>query len=181
MKTLKEIFAETGWFGEDRGVNDKGSTHTYIETYDRLFVPFQKGCRFMEIGLALGDSLRMFDGYFEDSILVGVDLSIVFQPWKYKNKIQLFADDATTSDFEHRIKDYTFDIIIDDGSHADVDQAASFNLLKSKMAKGSLYIIEDILNLELSRELLESLHDNCEIIDMRDTGRYDNILVIYRF
>lgn len=176
-KNLVEIFKEIGHFGEDIGCNDKNGTHTYLETYDKLFEPFRRGSSIMEIGLAMGDSLKLWDAYFENSIIVGVDISIVFEPIKYKNQVQIFCADATK---ELPITG-EFDIIIDDGSHMEDDQVKTFLMLKSKMRKNGLYIIEDILSIDTNRKRFEALHDNCEIIDMRDNGRFDNVLIIYKF
>lgn len=177
MVTLQEIFKKIGHFGNDIGCNDKGGTHTYLETYESLFKPFQKGCSILEIGLAMGDSIRLFDEYFTNSRIVGIDLSIVFEPLKYKNDVKLIAADGT--------KDVegigTFDIIIDDASHMTQDQIDTFNIYKHKMNKGGVYIIEDILNLDAERNKFIALHDNCKIVDMRHTGRFDNVLLIYMF
>lgn len=181
MKTLTEIFAEIGHFGSDAGHNDKNSTHTYTDTYDKLFAPFQQGCTIMEIGLALGESIRLFDEYFDNSNILGVDLTLVFQPREYKNNVILLEADGTKVELLNKIKDYEFDIILDDGSHMEDDQVNSFLMLKHKMKKGGIYIIEDILALDHNRQRFESLHDNCEIIDMRNNGRFDNVLIIYRF
>jgi 23S rRNA U2552 (ribose-2'-O)-methylase RlmE/FtsJ len=181
MSTLKEIFAEIGHFGNDIGCNDKGSLHSYLDKYDELFSPFKKGCILLEIGLALGDSIKLFDTYFDNSKIVGVDISVVFPKTEYKNNVVIIESDATKDNFLRHIKDDMFDIIIDDGSHMEADQVATFNLLKGKMKSGGVYIIEDILSLDTNRQMFESLHDNCEIIDMRDNGRFDNVLIIYRF
>jgi len=182
MKTLKEIFARIGnHSGVDIGCNDKDGIHTYVDTYDKLFLPFQKGCSFMEIGLALGDSIDLFDEYFDNSEIVGVDISVVFAPKKYKNDVAILEADATKANFLKIIEFKTFDIIVDDGSHMTQDQLDTFNLLKGKMNKGGIYIIEDILALDIERSKYERLHSNCEIIDMRSNGRFDNILIVYRF
>lgn len=178
MKTLTEIFDKIGnHTGKDIGCNDKGGIHTYLETYDKLFAPFQKGCTMMEIGLAMGDSLKLWDEYFTNSIIIGVDISIVFERAQYKNLVQIFCADAT----KELPVIGTFDIIIDDGSHMEADQFKTFNLLKSKMNPGGIYIIEDILALDQNRHKFEALHTNCEVVDMRHTGRFDNVLIIYRF
>lgn len=182
MKTLTEIFNRIGHFGSDIGANDKGSTHTYTETYDKLFAPFQKGCSFLEIGLALGDSIDLFDEYFENSDIVGVDISVVFTPKKYKNNVTIIEADATKANFLKDIKGKKFDIVVEDGSHMTQDQIDTFNLLKGSMNKGAVYIIEDILALDQERSKYERLHSNCEIIDMRHiNGRFDNCLIVYRF
>lgn len=180
-QTLQEIFKEIGHFGNDIGCNDKNSTHTYLETYDRLFEPYRNGCNFMEIGLALGDSIKLFDRYFEKSTIVGVDISVVFQPEQYKNDVRIIEADATMSDFLRHIEDVDFDIVIDDGNHVTISQIQTFNLLKPKMKKGSIYIIEDLLALDIERDKYLALHENVEIIDMRDNGRFDNCLCIIRF
>lgn len=185
-QTLQQIFNEIGHFGEDIGCNDKGSTHTYLEKYEELFAPFRDGCDFMEIGLALGDSIKLVDRYFKNSKIIGVDISIVFTleataGIENKNKIQIIEADATKSEFLERIKDYTFDIVIDDGDHQTKSQIDTFNLLKHKMKPGSLYIIEDLLALDVEREKYMTLHENVEIVDMRSNGRFDNCLCIIRF
>lgn len=182
MQTLTEIFNEIGHFGIDIGCNDKNSTHTYTETYDKLFEPYRGGCNFMEIGLALGDSIKLVDRYFENSMIVGVDISVVFTPEQYKNDVQIIEADATKPEFLRHIGELEFDIIIDDASHMEQDQIASFELLKHRMKPGGLYIIEDILALDQNRHRFEALHDNCEIIDMRQVnGRFDNVLILYKF
>ncbi len=178
MRTLTEIFDEIGnHTGNDIGCNDKGGIHTYLETYDKLFAPFREGCTIMEIGLAMGDSIQLWDDYFENSYIIGVDISVVFEPGKYKNVVSIFETDAT----KYIPSPAMFDIIIDDGSHMEADQIKTFNLLKGKMKQGGVYIIEDILALDQNRHRFEALHDNCEIVDMRNTGRFDNVLIIYRF
>lgn len=181
-KTLKEIFQVIGHFGSDIGCNDKGSTHSYIETYDKLFSPYRDKCSFLEIGLALGDSIKLVDEYFTNSKIVGVDISVVFTPPAYKNNVRIIQADATKQEFLDTINGETFDIIIDDGSHMENDQVDTFNMLKSRMNKGGIYIIEDILALDQNRKRFESLHANCEIIDLRKVkNRFDDVLIIYRF
>lgn len=135
----------------------------------------------MEIGLALGHSIDLFDEYFDNSEIVGVDISVVFAPKEYKNEVAIIQADATKANFLKVIEFNTFDIIIDDGSHMTQDQIDTFNLLKGKMKSGGIYIIEDILALDVERSKFEGLHSNCEIVDMRSNGRFDNVLIIYRF
>lgn len=180
--TLTEIFSRIGHFGNDIGCNDKGSTHSYLDIYEKILSPYQNGCTFLEIGLALGDSIKLWDEYFNNSIIVGVDITLVFQPSIYKNKVILIEADATKQSFLGKIEDYNFNIIIDDGSHMENDQVSTFNLLKHKIAPGGIYIIEDILSLDSNMTRFKSLHPNCEIVDLRGVnGRFDNVLVIYKF
>lgn len=181
--TLQEIFNEIGNLsGIDTGGNDKGGIHTYLETYDRLFEPFRNGCTMLEIGLATGDSIKLWDRYFEKSIIFGVDISIVFPKQGYKNTVYILEADATKGSILKALAGHAFDIIIDDGDHQTASQLATFEILKRKMKKGGLYIIEDLLALDIERERYMALHENVEIIDMRHiNGRFDNALCIIKF
>ena len=184
-QSLQEIFNEIGNLtATDYGANDKGGQiHTYLETYDKLFAPYRSSSMIMEIGLAVGDSIKLFDRYFENTHIVGVDISVVFTPFlsEKDNMLEIIESDATKESFLEHIEGNKFDIIIDDGSHQTQDQLDTFNLLKGKMNKGGIYVIEDILALDQERSRYEALHDNCEIIDMRSNGRFDNVLIIYKF
>lgn len=183
MESLTEIFKEIGHFGNDIGCNDKNSTHTYTDVYDLLFSAKRNKCDFMEIGLALGDSIKLFDRYFSHSSIFGVDISVVF-PWrdlKYRNTVNIIEADATKESFLTLLGPQTFDIIIDDSDHLEASQVKTFNLLKHRMKPDGIYVIEDILAIDHSRKMFESLHDNCEVIDMRSNGRFDNVLIVYRF
>lgn len=187
-QTLQQIFNEIGNLtSEDQGGNDKGGQiHSYLETYDKLFEPFRDGCTILEIGLATGDSIKLWDRYFENSKIIGVDISVVFSfeemPLAAKNNVHIIECDATKLELLEHIKEYDgLDLVIEDGSHVTQDQISTFNLLKSKMKPGGIYIMEDILALDIEREKYLSLHDKCEIIDMRHTGRFDNVLICYFF
>lgn len=181
-QTLKEIFAKIGnHTGVDIGCNDKDGIHTYVDTYDKLFKPFQRGCKFLEIGLALGHSIDLFDEYFENSDITGVDISVIFSRDKYNNNVEIIEHDATKESFLETIKNKTFDIVVEDGSHQTQDQIATFNLLKNKMNKGAIYVIEDILAWDIEHNKYKQLHDNIEVVDMRSNGRFDNMLLIFRF
>jgi hypothetical protein len=181
-QSLVQIFAEIGHFGKDIGCNDKNGTHSYLPVYDKLFEPFRTACTMLEIGLATGDSLKLWDRYFENSKIVGADISIVFQPDEYRNDVTIVEADATKEAFLGYFRHQTFDIIIDDGSHVTQDQIDTFNIMRRKMNNGGIYIIEDILALEVERNRYLSLHENVEIIDLRHVKqRFDDALVIIRF
>lgn len=181
--TLTEIFNRIGNFsGQDIGCNDKNSLHSYLPEYDKLLASYRNGGTLLEIGLALGDSIRLWDEYFDNSVIVGVDISLVFQPLSYKNVVKLIQADATKPSITDTLSDYSFDVIIDDGSHMENDQVSTFNMLKHKVKPGGVYIIEDILALDSNRSRFESLHSNCEIVDLRKVkGRFDDTLIIYKF
>lgn len=181
METLAQIYSRhaVGGDGVDLGHGDKGSTHSYIEEYERLLAPYRKKCVFMEIGLASGKSVCMWDEYFgKECQLFGVDLNISFDTsglpsWR------LIAANAAKPSFGELVSalGVKFDVVIDDASHMSDDQVMTREIMRPFMAPGSIYIIEDILNLEATRHLWQG----AEILDLRGKkGRFDDVLVIYR-
>jgi len=180
MKTLKEI-NEKYRVDADLGIGDKGSVHSYIDHYERLLAPYRNGCTFLEIGINQGHSLKMFSEYFFNSHVIGVDIwegSANYFKDKFYN-CQVIIGDATTKLPE--LENIMFDVVIDDGSHWVDDQVKSFQILSKQMNKGGIYIIEDILDLESQLQEYRKLGQP-EIIDMRnEKGRFDDVLVVYRF
>jgi len=50
------------------------------------------------------------------------------------------------------------------------------------MNPGGIFIIEDVVNIDYTRDMFSSLHDNIEIIDNRHIKRRsDDVLVVYKF
>lgn len=182
MESLAEIFKRHAVYGQDVGHADKGSTHSYIDVYESLLAPYRAECAFMEIGLALGWSMKMFGEYFgPKSKLTGADISIVFDTKEFDERFDFIQSDATKLPFLEAIGIRGFDVIIDDASHMMQDQVDTFNLLKGHVKKGGLYIIEDILSPESALPVLTALHP-AEVFDLRKVkGRFDDVLVAYRF
>lgn len=185
METLSQIFDKYR-VNEEAGHADKGSIHSYIEPYEQLLATYRNGCTILEVGIAQGWSVKMWNDYFHNSRIIGNDISIVFDVNETKpvnnNTIEYIQHDATKQSFLETISNTTFDIIIDDGSHMEQDQFDTFNMLKHRMNKGGLYIIEDILALDMNKHKFLKLHPDCEIMDLRHVKkRFDDVLIIYRF
>jgi len=175
MTTLEEIYQRYSVHGPDVGHGDKGGLHSYITEYEQLLAPYRQNCKFMEIGLALGLSVAMWNEYFEEGHFTGADLSINFNPETFP-AWDFVECDATKPEFLGLLGDKTFDVVIEDGSHMTADQIATRDLLLPRMNPGGLYIIEDILNLEATRHLFPG----AEIRDLRkNKGRFDDVLIIY--
>ena len=178
MKTLAELYALHAICGPDAGHGDKGGTHSYIDEYETLLAPYRERCSFMEIGLAYGLSVAMWEDYFgSDCTLTGVDIDLVFDTAAFP-RWDFIQADATTQDFVDSLGNQRFDVVIDDASHDPQAQIATLGLLRPRMNPGGLYIIEDILWLDDTRHLYAS----GEIRDLRSKkGRFDDVLVLYHF
>lgn len=182
MNSLAEIAARHSAEGSDPGHGDKATVHSYIPSYERLLAPYRDSCRLLEVGTACGNSIRMWAEYFGPKAeIVGVDIHIDFSAPNPPPLVTLIQADATKPDVLEMLGADTFDVIIDDGSHMQADQEATFRLLSPHVRTGGLYIIEDILSPE-ALPVLTSLHPNCEVIDLRHVkGRFDDMLLVYRF
>jgi hypothetical protein len=178
-QTLKQIGCET----------DKGSVHSYIEVYEELLKPYRKTAfSIVEIGLFKGHSLRMWEEYFKDSVVYGIDCSdrphggladlrpIMAEPW---HRIYIF-DAASKSQVEKTFSPGTkFDVIIEDAGHEVVQQIQLYNIWKEYLAPGGIYIIEDVQDIDKTGDVFIEMGG--EIIDRRKVkGRYDDVLVIFR-
>ena len=193
MKTLNEIYLEHSDPNPHGGHGDKGTAHSYIDSYERLLTPYRnKIPNLLEIGIAYGESLEMWYKFFNENKIYGVDVhgieifSDKFKPGGYREdkRFKIWIEDATQYPFLDVIEGINFDIIIDDGSHRLQDQLQTFKMFKksNKINKGGIYIIEDVANLDKVKPLFEELHENCEIIDLREVkGRFDDVLIVYKF
>jgi hypothetical protein len=187
MKTLSEIYIDYQ-FSEGHG--DKGTAHTYIDEYEKLLGDRRDNITILEIGVRYGHSIRMWNEYFSNSTIVGVEISIdsinVLKndvPFnKNTNNLDIILGNATDENILEELKNYEFDIIIDDGSHFFNDQVKTFGILKNKMNSGGIYIIEDVNDIDSKKENFIELHPNIEIIDNRHIkNRFDDILIVYKF
>jgi len=162
-------------------LTDKGSTHSYLETYEELLSPFVgKNAVLLELGVHLGGSLLLWNDYLVNAAIHGVD--IIEKPARICEipnikYYRLNCSDHKVLDGEFRGTE--FDIIIDDASHVLRQQIASFNILYPRLKKGGVYVIEDILDGNFGP--LRALDKSAKVIDMRSLReKRDNVLVVYR-
>jgi hypothetical protein len=186
MKSLEEIYKN---YSTPVGDGDKGTLHSYIPIYSSILEEYRNGVNFLEIGVSLGYSMKMWIQYFTNSEIIGIEKypqfnnpNCMIEELMNNQKCKIWIDDATDEKILERLNDIELDVVIDDGSHKLQDQIKSFSILRSKMKKGGIYIIEDIENIDIDRDKFIKLHDNCEIIDNRKVkNRWDDVIVIFRF
>jgi hypothetical protein len=121
--------------------------HNYTPFYERLFFDKKNCTSFFEIGISEGSSLLMWQDYFKNATIYGIDLfipnSVLNQP-RIKFNV---ADQSSTEQLENTIKIWdvsSFDIIIDDGGHTVKQQRTSLETLWKYVKDGGIYIIEDL-------------------------------------
>jgi len=166
---------------------DKNTGHSYISHfYEDAFLPYrEKKISLLEIGIARGDSLLLWDKYFVNNTLIfGLDnyemISLELQ--KHPKIKKLFTE--AYSEYTANMLP-AFDIIIDDGPHSLESQQKSIQLYLSKVNPGGIFIIEDIQE-ESSIDNLKSfvpekLKPYCQFIDLRSIkNRKDDMMFIVK-
>ena len=132
---------------------DKAGAHFYTQHYHRAFKDLRhKPIHLLEIGIggeedpeAGGASLRMWREYFPFGTICGLDLhpkNIV------EDRIKIYqghqADPLAIASILNDMGGKPFDIIIDDGGHANDDVVATFIMLFWHLASDGLYVVEDL-------------------------------------
>lgn len=123
----------------DRG-GDKGTAHSYIPVYEREMTK-RDSIALCEIGVYEGHSLAMWQEYFTNSTIIGLDINTD----NVRFEVQAINADATRlTQVNKALGEQTFDYIIDDGSHKLQDQLRSLEIFWPKLKTGGKYFVEDI-------------------------------------
>lgn len=143
------------FYGSDKGTSvvnpySKNSNklvgHGFGDQYEEKFNYFKKEkFNFLEIGTWKGGSLASFAKYFENANIYGLDRNFKL---KYKSKRIYFHFCDTRnldslSQFENKIKNKKFKIIIDDGSHLLSDIIHNLKFFFRFLDNDGYYVIED--------------------------------------
>lgn len=126
---------------------DKSSLyHNFAEKYAKLLDPYrERFTNVLEIGVALGQSLRMWIDYFPNATIHGADIEPSFKSCEaYSPRIKFHVVDQGNADQLMTLKAFApFDLIIDDGNHWWREQILSFNTLFPFVRSGGIYVVED--------------------------------------
>ena len=164
--------------------SDKETDHSYLSGYyEREFENRGRDISLLEIGVAQGDSLRLWSEWFTEGKITGIEvndnLPRVLSDY---SKINLIIADGFSDETINRFEDNSFDYIIDDGPHTLASMVISAQKWIDKVKPGGKLIIEDVQEF-LWAELIGSYVDKAKIksyrvFDLRENrGRYDDIII----
>lgn len=139
MKTLDEI---ANFYGTDKG----SGIHDYCKKYEK-YLPFKREdkLKIFEIGVARGESLRMWKEYYFNAHILSIDILPECKQYE-EDRITIEIGSQTDGEFLNRLsyKYAPFDMIIDDGSHINSDVIYSFqHLFEYVKSNGGIYVVED--------------------------------------
>jgi len=115
-------------------------THCYLDTYEKYFYLWKdKEFTMIEIGVAAGNSIKMWREYFNNGKIYGIDND------PNCAGTGIFIGNQNDNGFLDTVlaETGTPDIIIDDGSHYAPYTISTFRHLFRKVKSGGLYVIED--------------------------------------
>lgn len=127
---------------------DKSSRfHHYLDFYQEQLPDRDFSGRLLEIGVMDGLSMRMWQEYYPDAEIVGLDIKdmdhLYNDYWKVPQSVKLLNLDGTDPKLLKPLG--MFDTIIDDGSHYMSHQQKSFkHLYYNQLNKNGIYILEDL-------------------------------------
>lgn len=164
---------------------DKNSVHNYIQGfYEKEFEKYKdKKINLLEIGISSGASMYMWNKYFPDANLYGIDITNIIRREHFLENINYIFSNAYDLNLINNLPE--FDIIIDDGPHTIETQIFVIKFYLNKLKKDGILIIEDVQYVE-NFEILKNavppfLRDKVEAIDLRkDKDRYDDLMFVIR-
>jgi len=127
--------------------SDKSSRyHNYAVKYDKILSPFRESfLSVLEIGVAQGQSIKMWTDYFPNATIHGADISKASEICEsYSNRIKFHLLDQRDEAQLKNLEQFSpFDLIIDDGNHFWMEQILTFKTLFPYVKSGGIYIVED--------------------------------------
>lgn len=120
--------------------------HNYLVYYWAHFRDIRHQVRsFLEIGLETDRSIRMWEEFFPNAEICGIDIDPKCKLFEGGRR-RIFIGDQSDCDFLEELLmnvAYPFDVVIDDGSHYVKHQIESFNYLFPRMSSHGVYVVED--------------------------------------
>jgi cephalosporin hydroxylase len=182
---------------------DKGTTHSYIETYDVIFGPYQThNINFLEIGALTCGSLRMFNDFLTKAEIYGIDnwsqtvdhlgravdvQSITTDINNNYPRIHLMTCDSTNKEqVSEKLNDLKFKFILDDGDHTPESQFNTFKNFIPYLANNGTYIVESVYGIVELDEMLrtyikeQNLPYHVKVVGFFKDQRFDDVIIIIR-
>lgn len=122
--------------------------HEYTPVYHDIFGDIRENIKsVLEIGVLAGCSLRMWEEYFPNAEIIGVDIEQYIYRASDRRLQVVYGDQGSVHSLREaasRCGFAPFDLIIDDGSHHPTHQKNSIHALLPFLRDGGYYVCEDI-------------------------------------
>ncbi len=154
--------------------------HSYTPFYYALWSEKRLAIkRLFELGINAGASHRMWQEFFPNAEIIGADFkeNLLINEGRIKSYLCDQSSEADLLKLTSEIgKD--FDIMIDDGSHETAHQILTAKILSPLLAKGGIYVIEDVHEHEkILKEFPKA--DHFKFKDLPGEQNDDKLILIY--
>jgi len=184
LKLCKTNLYDTDKFVEDSKVAEwTDGKHSYVESvYDQLFERIRTTKNVLEIGIWTGGSHLLWQEYFSEATVVGIDIAYCPALGNQPRIIQIQAD-AYRKETSDLFKNNLFDLIIDDGPHTFQSMLLAIQNYLPKLSDEGILCIEDIPEYgwmyDLSATVPKELQQCIKVFDLRETDKkYDSLLMV---
>jgi len=171
----------------DNKLTDKNTSHSYIPTYEKIFSRLQISAKnILEIGICDGGSIKLWNDYFPNAIIYGIDINPAPKWLSMFDRIKTYQDNAYDIEFIQKTfidKGIKFDIIIDDGPHTTESIKFTVANYSKLLDQCGILVIEDVQKPSIMKDLVMVTPDeyltkiNC--VDLRHIKhRWDDLLYI---
>ena len=183
MIPYTELCALSEKYGTDKrpeGVNGGPGGHGYTHYYHELLSSRRLTARtVIEIGIDVGASLRMWEEYFPNAIIHGLDCDTnkLITEGRIRSH---FCEQGSVESLREAVRwiGSPIDFLIDDGSHRSDHQIVSANTLLPSLAPDGIYVIEDVLD---PNEIIPFIPYPCEVVPfLVSRDPYSKLVVIRR-
>jgi len=136
-------------YGTDKCTQKVGrlSPKGYTKQYSRYFSPLRnRKIKLLEIGIAEGASLKMWEEYFPNAEIFGIDINLKSKMYETKRTKVFVGDQKDRAFLRSVIKEVGsgLDVVVDDGGHKMSQHKASLEELFPNLVPGGIYAIEDL-------------------------------------
>jgi trans-aconitate methyltransferase len=131
----------------DKGNAEGTARHNYTPKYHELFSPRRSTVEAVfELGIFMGNSLRMWRDYFPNATIYGADID----PETCFTESRIVTKCFDERDLVTQLDEWPqFDIMIDDALHTHADNVRFLYASRYKLKSGGIYVIEDLREDEL--------------------------------
>ena len=175
----------------DNRYTDKNTVHSYLPLYDELLKSRKDSAKnVIEIGVYAGGSIKLWNDYFTNANVYGVDIENETRPF-IANAIDILSGcervklHLGTNAYSQNIFGIgvQFDFVIDDGPHTLQSMLDCISLYAPTLTEKGILIIEDVQDISWLNEMInhvpQELATCVKTFDLRpNKNRYDDIVFV---
>ena len=146
MEIIDQELLSLDLLGLKSGTDKSSKEHNYLSFYEFFFEKIRHAqIKILEIGVLVGASLKVWEEYFPNGIVIGADIDPGIKSLGTSRILTEIIDQSNIEDLvQLGVNHGPFDVVIEDGSHQWEHQITTFKTLFPFLKNGGIYIVEDL-------------------------------------